>query len=98
MESFWELGRPTRSTTDSYSESSESHSRNVTSYQDFSVDLGKIHALVQKCGGDLSKFESFYLLKRSDFGAQNELDPEVSFANFTEAVESIMNDATQDAE
>ena len=46
----------------------------------------------------MSKFESFYLLKRSDYGAQNEPDPKVSCANFTEAVQSIMIDSTQNAE
>ena len=31
------------------------------------VPIEDIHRLIRMCGGDLNKFESFYLLKRSNY-------------------------------
>ena len=49
------------------------------------------------CGGDLDKFESFYLLKRSNYDG-NSLDStrDVTCMEFTDAVESYFNDANAD--
>jgi hypothetical protein len=33
----------------------------------YTVNLENIQSLLRMCGGDLNKFESFYLLKRSTF-------------------------------
>jgi len=50
------------------------------------------------CGGDLDKFEHFYLMRRStNYGSTKASSCEVSLNDFTEAVESYMNDANMDA-
>lgn len=62
------------------------------------VGVDKIHHLISMCGGDLDKFESFYLLRRStNYGSTKASSCEVSLNDFTEAVESYMNDANMDA-
>lgn len=46
-------------------------------------------------GGDLKKFESFYLLRRSNYGSQQSTR-DITCSDFTDAVESYMNDANMD--
>lgn len=37
------------------------------------VGVDKIHQLVSMCGGNLKKFESFYLLRRSNYVSQRQI-------------------------
>lgn len=61
----------------------------------YAVGIEDIHQLVRMCGGDLNKFESFYLLKRSNYdGASLDSTRDVTCHEFTDAVESYVNDAT----
>ena len=94
------------------------------------VGVDKIHHLISMCGGDLKKFESFYLLRRSNYvsivpastssdgGRAFILPPncsvsdltwpslfvqgsqasarDITLGDFTDAVESYMNDANMD--
>lgn len=46
-------------------------------------------------GSNLKKFESFYLLKRSNYGAMDSTQ-DITLSDFTDAVESYMNDANTD--
>jgi len=59
------------------------------------VGVDKIHHLISMCGGDLKKFESFYLLRRSNYGSQASAR-DITLGDFTDAVESYMNDANMD--
>ena len=88
------------------------------------VGVDKIHHLISMCGGDLKKFESFYLLRRSNYvsisilgalsfcrhnwsvsdltqltfclqGSQSSTR-DITLGDFTDAVESYMNDANMD--
>lgn len=34
----------------------------------WTIGVDKVNELVSMCGGDLKKFESFYLLRRSNYG------------------------------
>jgi|UniRef100_A0A7S3HV36 hypothetical protein len=61
------------------------------------VGVDKIHHLISMCGGDLKKFESFYLLRRSNYGSQGSgSTSDITLSDFTDAVESYMNDANMD--
>ena len=63
----------------------------------YTVNIENMHQLVNMCGGDLNKFESFYLLKRSKFDASAlESTRDVTCHEFTDAVESYVDDATSD--
>lgn len=49
------------------------------------------------CGSDLKKFESFYLLRRSNYeGDTADTNQDITCTDFTDAVESYMNDANTD--
>lgn len=63
----------------------------------YSVNIEDVQKLVKMCGGDLNKFENFYLLKRSSYEGSN-LDStrDVTCQEFTDAVESYVNDANTD--
>lgn len=41
----------------------------LAEHANWSINIEDIHKLVKMCGGDLDKFESFYLLKRSNYGS-----------------------------
>jgi len=41
----------------------------LAEHANWSVNVEDIHSLIRMCGGDLNKFESFYLLKRSNYGS-----------------------------
>ena len=62
-----------------------------------SVNIEDMNQLVRMCGGDLDKFENFYLLKRSNYDG-NSMDStrDVTCMDFTDAVESYVNDANAD--
>lgn len=59
------------------------------------VGVDKLHHLISMFGGDLKKFESFYLLRRSNYGSQQSTR-DITCSDFTDAVESYMNDANMD--
>lgn len=54
--------------------------------------------MVEMCGGNLSKLESFYLMKRSAHNDSGLTDStrDISCADFTDAVESYINDVQSD--
>ena len=77
----------------------------------WTINIEDMHRLIRMCGGDLDKFESFYLLKRSNYGSQHvstfqsspykgqsfESTRDVTISDFTDAVESLMNDVSTEA-
>lgn len=60
------------------------------------VPVEQVKHLINNCGGDLKKFESFYLLRRSNYETQDSTKRTISCSDFTDAVESYMNDANTD--
>ena len=60
------------------------------------VSFDKVQDLIKMCGGDLDRFQKFYLLRRS-INQDSEDCNEISLNDFTKAVESYMNDANMDA-
>ena len=67
----------------------------------WAVDRENVDQIVQMCCGNLSKLESFYLMKRSagndgddDEGDQSTRD--ITCSDFTDAVESYINDVQAD--
>ena len=75
MENFQKLGKPgernsyLRRSTASDEDSDRSMSYRYGNPEDANwvVGVDKIHHLISMCGGDLKKFESFYLLRRSNY-------------------------------
>ena len=77
MENFQKLGRPgdrstylrrsTQSDEDTDSMRSMTHRYGSPDEANWVVGVDKIHHLISMCGGDLKKFESFYLLRRSNY-------------------------------
>jgi hypothetical protein len=83
-----------------------------TEQASWAINVNDVHRLIRLCGGDLDKFESFYLLKRSNYGsscfvsyASTQITQETSFEStrtvsigeFTDAIESLMNDVSMEA-
>lgn len=103
MENFQKLGQPgernsyLRRSTESSSEDNDRMSYHYENPDDANwvVGVDKIHHLISMCGGDLKKFESFYLLRRSNYGSQSSTR-DITLGDFTDAVESYMNDANMD--
>lgn len=71
IDNFKKIGRPRMYSRSSSSEDSRRNSLrfSTTEQANWAVNIEDIHRLIKMCGGDLNKFESFYLLKRSNYGA-----------------------------
>ena len=110
IENFHKLGKPSERNISYHSRSTGSDSdiasrrtgtfssqygRN-TEDSNWVVGVDQIQRLVGMFGGDLDKFENFYLLRRSTSN-ERALDDEVTLSDFTKAVESYMNDANMDS-
>lgn len=80
LENFQKLGKPgdryshRRSTQSDAGSEDDSSSMRSTSYRygspedaNWVIGVDKINHLVSMCGGDLKNFESFYLLRRSNY-------------------------------
>ena len=68
LENFKKIGKP-----GSFERPSQDSKRNSLRFSTaeqagWSVNIEDMHRLIRMCGGDLDKFESFYLLKRSNYG------------------------------
>lgn len=80
LENFQKIGRPgdgRRSTMqrNTYADGDDDDSMRSLSYRysdpedaNWEVGVEKIPSLISMCGGDLKKFESYYLLRRSNYG------------------------------
>jgi hypothetical protein len=80
LENFKKIGKPGLYDRDSMDEDDlkrNSLRYSLAEHANWSINIEDIHKLVKMCGGDLDKFESFYLLKRSNYGSQR-----VSFASW----------------
>ena len=74
LDNFKKIGKPGLydNVQDDHSGSKRNSLRFSTAEQaGWSVNIEDMHRLIRMCGGDLDKFESFYLLKRSNYGSQH---------------------------
>ena len=65
----------------------------------WAVERENVEQIVEMCGGNLSKLESFYLMKRSSNNGEDEGDQstrDITCSDFTDAVESYINDVQAD--
>lgn len=71
LENFKKIGKPGLYDRDSYDDDAKRNSLrySLAEHSNWSVNVEDIHKLIKMCGGDLDKFESFYLLKRSNYGS-----------------------------
>ena len=65
----------------------------------WAVERENVEQIVEMCGGNLSKLESFYLMKRSSNNNDDEAEQstrDITCSDFTDAVESYINDVQAD--
>ena len=72
LENFKKIGKPgllDKEYPDEYDAKRNSLRYSLAEHANWSIQIEDIHKLIKMCGGDLDKFESFYLLKRSNYGS-----------------------------
>lgn len=73
LDNFKKIGKPGQYERTSDDQSSKRNSLRFSTAEQagWSVSIEDMDRLIRMCGGDLDKFESFYLLKRSNYGSQH---------------------------
>lgn len=64
----------------------------------WAINVENVPQVVEMCGGNLNKFESYYLMKRSaqNDSGMSDSTRDITCADFTDAVESYVNDVNSD--
>ena len=74
LDNFKKIGKPSMCRQSTHSELNGANLKNSMRFStaenaSWAINIDDMHRMIRMCGGDLDKFESFYLLKRSNYGS-----------------------------